>query len=152
MLAYTEHQHFSKKITRKKPLAPNDKRCTHAHHLSQNPTPTHMPTGHTSILGTRFSTQHGTLSQVPQPRSYHLQGNTFPGCAKQDTCSPYSYKVEIACMPEHHVAPKGTEQYSTLSDPSTEAPYWVPRTGSSLREYAFVRGRALLLNARALYI
>ena len=67
------------------------------------------------------------------------EGDTFPDCAKQDTCSPYSYKVEIACMPEHHVAPKGTEQYSTLSDPSTEAPYWVPRTGSSLREYAFVQ-------------
>ena len=37
MLAYTEHQHFSKKITRKKPLAPNDKRCTHAHHPIAEP-------------------------------------------------------------------------------------------------------------------
>ena len=27
--------------------------------------------------------------------------------------------------------PRGTEQYSTLSDPSIEAPSWAPRMGSS---------------------
>ena len=35
-------------------------------------------------------------------------------------------------MITHRMAPpRGTEQYSTLSDPSIEAPSWVPRMGSS---------------------
>ena len=43
MLAYTEHQHFSKKITRKNHWLLTT-RDVHTHiTLSQNPTPTHMP-------------------------------------------------------------------------------------------------------------
>ena len=85
MLAYTEHQHFSKKITRKKPLAPNDKRCTHLHiAISYNPMPRRTPhLGRvTSILCTRFSTQRSTLFHAPQPRSYHLPKTTLSSVAE----------------------------------------------------------------------
>ena len=100
--------------------------CHNAHH-------THMAT---SLLCTRFSTQHSALSCTHQPRSYHPAGGTFLRCQASITRSPCSYKVEIAWVTRnstatnaHSVIATGlSPPHGTTRAPSNILPYPTPRS------------------------
>ena len=87
--------------------------CHNAHH-------NHMAT---SLLCTRFSTQHSTLSCAHQPRSYHPMGGTFLRCQASITRSPCSYKVEIAWVSRDSTATNAHSVIATRLSPTTWAPH-----------------------------
>jgi hypothetical protein len=140
MLARQWYQHLGMKKSTSDHKSSNDKRCTHSTSLYRR-TPCLDHTTHSSnveIPCTRFSTQYGTFSHAPQPRSYHLL-ETLSSVMAYMILTHHTHirrrLPERKRITRHHT---GTKQYSALSDPCAKAPLRAPRLGSSLREYAFV--------------
>lgn len=98
------------------------------------------------------SAQHSFSCSSTEKLSPTLD-DTFLRCRVHNTCSLRSYKVEIAWITKYRVAHTGTEQYSTLSDPSIEAPALGTSHGIFFyRSCAFVSRRATLLLFKGLSI
>ena len=121
----------------------NNERCTHCctspkrqPHCTTHTTPKWV----TSILCTRFSTQRSTRSYASQPRSYRLPKATLSSAANIAVLAHYTH-IRLRLPGGQHLTwhHTGTEQYSTLSDPSIEAPTMGTSHGIFLyRSCAFV--------------
>ena len=124
MLARQWYQHLGMKKSTSDHKSSNDKRCTHSTSLYRR-TPCLDNTTHSSnveIPCTRFSTQYGTFSHAPQPRSYHLL-ETLSSVMAYMILTHHTHirrrLPERKRITRHHT---GTKQYSALSDPTIEAP------------------------------
>lgn len=103
----------------------NDKRCTHLHiAISYNPMLQRTPRLRRATSNTLHEIFNSAQHSFPRSSTEKLSpslGDTFLRCGVRSTCLPHSYKVEIACMPEHHVAPH-------FWAPSNILPYPTPQS------------------------